>query len=94
MERSESMEKADGKVKMDLQGDMVAGKAGTIWECIAMSQKRAVTIHLGNQLHQKYPVGNFGELMLIQTGNVGTIRPEAYEKLSVVLYVLSIQTWR
>lgn len=49
------MERADGKVKMGLQGDMVAGKAGTIWECIPKSQKRAVTIHLGNQLHQKYP---------------------------------------
>ena len=55
VERSESMERDDVKAKMGLQGDTVAGNAGTIWECIPKSQKRAVTIHLGNQFRQKYP---------------------------------------
>lgn len=55
VERSESIESANGKVKMCLQCYVVAGKAGTIWECLPKSQKRAVTVPLGNQLHHKYP---------------------------------------
>lgn len=53
-ERSDSVARADGKGQMGLQGDVVAGKAGTIWGCDPKSQRRAVTI-TGNQFHQEHP---------------------------------------
>lgn len=41
-----------------------------------------------------HQLGILGNLNWFQTVNVGTIRHEAYEKVSVIFHGLSIQTWR